>query len=347
MISAFGAYSILSRLASSVSVRLRVAVVVGFLSAPAALAQYYHGNTGLGHMDIRSLSPGHLLRPNASVALMPGGDGSFTLDLTFDWGNVWNFDEDYFVIDAEWLLLSARGTMRITDRLGIGFVLPFSIRSGGVMDTVIEDFHTAVGLDNDDRDRLPKNGVHIRVMNNDGEIFDLNSGHTGLADIPLLVSYRLTRGGDLCPALALQTGVTLPVGSKDQLEGMGQPVVSVNLLGTKRILRSPCLVFASAGASYCRTDQIAGIDLIELEGTAVLGIEWQLSRRESLLVQYLYSTPVAEDYHDFSEPVHEFNVGLKRVLSDGTVLEASFTENAFILNNSIDVGLHVGFSKCF
>jgi len=323
--------------------------VAGALAATACAgaAAEETDNIGLGHLTIRSLSPGHLLRPNASISMMPAGRGDLELAVTVDWGNVWNYREDVFLVDAEWLLLSVRGAVAVGDDMELGIIAPLSFRSGGCLDYLIEDFHSLVGLDNGERENFPRNDVHVHVVDEDGSGFHMHSGHTGVCDVPLYASYRITKGGRLCPALAVQAGLTLPASDKSELEGTGQPVFGCSLLAVKRLGYSRSVLHACVSGSYCETDSIAGIELREWEATAMLGWEYQLGARFSLICQYTASSPVAVAFYEFSKPAHELNVGFKRVFAGGTALEASLTENVFSFNNSTDVGLHLGISRWF
>ena len=49
----------------------------------------------------------------------------------------------------------------------------------------------------------------------------------------------------------------------------------------------------------------------------------------------------------FDEATHELILGWKGEFGDGYVLELGLLENAFVVDNSPDVGFHLGLSKRF
>lgn len=325
------------------------AVLFANFSVIAFSQEQNYENSGMGHLSIRSLSPGHLLRPNASIAVIPEekNRGEIQLSTTIDWGNVWNYREDVFIIDGEWILVSAKCIIPANDAVQFGVIFPFSIRTGGFLDYPIEDFHKLIGLENDEREKFPRNNVLVKISGESGRKYSTTSGRIGVCDIPLFISWLLTHGSERSPAVVFQTGATIPIGDKTELEGMGNPIIGCSLLASKRVGHTPGFVYSSASISYCSTEQISGIEIREFEATAMLGFEYRAGKNTSLMAQYVYSSPVAKDFYEFSDPAHEINVGFKKRLSDGVVLEASITENLFMFNNSTDVGFHIGLSKWY
>ena len=76
-------------------------------------------------------------------------------------------------------------------------------------------------------------------------------------------------------------------------------------------------------------------------------LEWRNDPRSSWVLQYLLSEAVSDSVAPFDDATHELNLGWKGELGDGYVLELGLLENAFVVDNSPDVGFHFGLSKRF
>jgi len=298
----------------------------------------------VGYLTVRSLSPGHLLRPNTLVAGIPDDEqGKLKVAVMMDWGNVWNYEPDSVIVDSEWIITSVRASYTIAGGLEGVLVLPFSVRTGGIFDSVIEDFHTAVGLTNEGREDFPRNHSVVDIRSESGRLF-LDSESLGLGDVPVMLSWRLR--GDRDTIGALHAGITLPTGDEAQLQGLGRPVVSAGLTVSRRVARSDFL-HGGLSAGYCDKEQVAGVELRPENLSAMLCWEHRVGSRSSLLAQYSWSSPVAKDYFEFSEAAHELNIGYKRRVAQNAMFELSLTENLFILNNTTDVAVHMGWLYAF
>jgi len=104
-------------------------------------------------------------------------------------------------------------------------------------------------------------------------------------------------------------------------------------------------MFAGLGFSYCPSDEIGALQLRKEEYSGLIGWEYEVSPSLSLIVQYLGSSPVAEDYAAFSEPCHEVSAGFKWRIKDAVVMEFAVTENVAIFKNSTDIGAHLSFAR--
>ena len=68
---------------------------------------------------------------------------------------------------------------------------------------------------------------------------------------------------------------------------------------------------------------------------------------QSLLLQYLRSDGVFEDFGPFSDTSNEVTVGYRWELGQKGILEIGLIENIGSYDNSPDFGIHVGFSQRF
>jgi len=314
------------------------------LEAVAADDPEEKGNIGRGHITVPSLSPGHLLRPSVVISkLTRSRKGEVELSSTVTWGNVWNYRENVFVYDAELVRFDTKLTWALSDGIKVGVLVPVSGRIGGAADEVIEDFHRALGLGDADRPARPRDEILIEITNAEGETFRRDEKYWGINDIPVFVTVLLTEGDACWPAAGLTFGGSVPVGDDEELFGVGEPVFGCGALASKRLNpTSAHIVTAGASFTFTPRDELAGIRLERVELAGLLGWEWQCSESVSVLGQYAVHSPVAKDFFELADPIHELNLGVKWDLSDHAQLEFSVTENLFAFNNSTDFGAHFG-----
>jgi len=324
-----------------------ILIVASARGYPSEKKQTY-SNIGLGHFAVRSLSPGHVLRP--SIAMLPVIDmpqGSFRVRSSFSWGNVWNYDAPHYIVDAEWMHLELELDYAVWDNLTLGVAIVGLGRVGGFADSLIEGFHKAMGFSSAKRERRPRNQVLVQTTDREGRTFRLDDSDWDLGDIPLSLSYRITKGDEIVPATWVVVGGTLPTGDADEITGVGKPLYGGGVLFAKRIGDWPLIVTLGGNFTFGGEDRIAGVKMEEYEAKGLVALEYEVTRDLSLIGQYELSSGVARDFHQFSETVHEIHFGLKWHIAEGVVVELCATENLFYYNNSVDFGLHFGVSKRF
>lgn len=94
-----------------------------------------------------------------------------------------------------------------------GVELPLVSSGGGMLDSVIENWHDWFGLPNGGRDQAPRDRYLIRYQRDGGTVLDLDRGKTGLGDA------RLSLGAALGEGWVLRAMLQLPTGDADRLTG--------------------------------------------------------------------------------------------------------------------------------
>jgi hypothetical protein len=303
-------------------------------------------NTGLGYLTAPSLSPGHILRPS-SIFILPMLDAKGTERIDFDlhWANVWNYKSDQYLIDGEWIRSNIRYSYALKDSLSVGLTLPIIGRTGGFADSTIENFHSAFRLGNANRDTTPRNQSLITVTDG-GDTYTVVEGESwGIGDVSAFAVTRITDGSSVCPAVTIQGEVSFPTGDQRELRGMGAPALSVSTVASKRLGKSSFIQFLGAGFQYCDSDDITVIRFRNEQFSGLAGLEYQYSGTFCLLIQYLVSSPVAENYYAFSKPCHEVSAGFKWRVGRNTVMELAVVENVVVFQNSEDIGIHLAFGR--
>lgn len=294
---------------------------------------------GLGYLTSPSSSPGYILRPS-SIFLQPGRAKRNSFEGSFDmqWANVWCYDPDHYMLDGEWIRADARIQYGLTDDFSMGVVLPVMGRAKGFADSAIENFHDTFGLSNADREQFPQNQSRIWVKTDDGATRDVAEGESwGIGDVAVFAVMK-NPGWWATPSIMLQC--SLPTGDEEDLEGLGSPSLSLSSVAAKRIGKSPVHAFAGIGVSYCPEDELAGIELNPFVYSGLLGLEYQIASRWSLVTQMLSSSPMAEDFGEFSDPCHELSAGFKWRTGESGIMEFAVVENLFSFKNSSDIAVH-------
>ena len=307
-----------------------------------------HPNIGLGRFTVRMLSLQSMLRPgHAANSLYAIREGDVRVTAGISYANIWNREPDVYLVDGEWAFIDLRVSYAFRHNMEAGFYAPMSVRHGGFLDNYIEDFHDALGLQQQKRTQYPRNKSRIERYEDGKTVYSQYGSSAGINDIPLFLAWHLSRGDEHRPAVIIQPKLTIPVGDSDQLEGLDKPTFGLGLILAKRIADSRHFAFAEFDVSYNRQNQIEGLNLRRTIYSGTAGWEYRWSSRTSLLAQYNIMSGVARDYKEWSEDAHHLNIGFKRQLSTSLILEASMQENLFHYNNSADVGFHIALTALF
>ena len=106
-------------------------------------------------------------------------------------------------------------------------------------------------------------------------------------------------------------------------------------------------VYGALAYAWHGTDESRGLPLETRQASGLFAVEWRYAARASWVIQYLVSEGVAAQRDPFDDPTHEVNLGWKRELDGGSVIEIGLVENIIEADNSPDFGLHFGFLKRF
>lgn len=305
-------------------------------------------NTGLGYLDTPSLAPGHILRASPLFAgPQYGMEGDWQTALGVHWANIWNYDQERYRIDGEWYRIEAKVSYAISDNVSVGGLAPVIGRTGGGVDSLIEGAHRSMNSGSAGRQRFPRNESVVEIRR-DGVVQTLAKGDDwGLGDLAGFVVWRASPGGAFWPALTLQLVASLPTGDEAELQGLGEPSVSVGGVASKRLWGSHVLAFAGLGFSYGRVDDFEGITLYRDEYSGLVGLSYECSSSLALFVQNLSTSRLAEDYGAFSDRSHELSAGFKWRTDESSMVEFAIEENILEFRNSPDIGAHLCWSTAW
>lgn len=251
---------------------------------------------------------------------------------------------DAYFFDLEVKRISVRSEMRLSPKFNLAVELPFMHLGGGFMDGVIEDFHAAFGIPDDERPDFQKNAAQAFLFIG-GNFFHKNAADLagfGPGDVSMHAKYLLrdeTRRG---PAIAARVAVELPTGSGSKLHGNGKIDWGVGLLASKQIARN---------ALYLSCDVLfpgAWRELSNFDSNSFfvlqLAYERLLGNHVSLLLQANSNSNPFFGRTDsgLSAMSHELTLGAKFDLSRQATLSLALSENYAYFRNSPDLGFQIG-----
>lgn len=125
------------------------------------------------------------------------------------------------VIDAESQTLNVSLRRRFGASFEIGLDVPYVRHSGGYLDSVIYNFHNAIGLSNSQRDG-PDDQFRLLFAKDGVTRIDMASPVSGIGDVQLSAAMRFEH-------LTLRGGIKLPTGDAARLTGSGATDVSIGV----------------------------------------------------------------------------------------------------------------------
>lgn len=145
-------------------------------------------------------------------------DFGFSYDIANDADDADRLGER-LIIDAESQVLNFSVRRRIGERFEFGIDVPYVRHSEGILDSVIYDFHKAVGLPNSNRDGL-SDQYRLFFEQQGVVLFDTNAPTSGLGDVQISAAMKFGK-------TTLRGAVKAPTGDPDKLTGSGAIDVSL------------------------------------------------------------------------------------------------------------------------
>ncbi len=312
----------------------------------------YDYNHGLGKIDIRSQSPAQSLRLTLPM-LIPGdiksGWGS---QINLTWSNVWASDPAY-LLDYEMLDTITGISYGFNRKLGI--MIQFENRSyfGGAMDSMIQHFHSAFGIDQNGRDKVSENREIIQRFNpRTGQLLSTNAAsELDNNGVGLIVNYNITPGSKFWPSANIYGIVRYGLNSPFICE-TSHPVDFGFGFGSAKRLSEKWYTYMSMGYTFYQPRSITaapGVTPIEFEDrifNGFFGLAWNYTPDFAIIVQYLYSGSAIKNLQGVDKPSHEIHMGFKWNTGYG-IMEFAFTENIINMDNSPDFGMHTAWNYMF
>ncbi len=256
-------------------------------------------------------------------------------------------DGGVFLVDGELYRTAIAVRRGLGKGVQLELVLPILSFQGGVLDSVVEDFHKTFGFDQVGRKGAPKDSFVIFSGSQKGEFFTDEDPGQAIGDLVLGAKFALATGPRLPRyRFALETLVKLPTGDREPLLSSGGTDLGTQVLLTRYYTKS-CL-HASVGLLYLEESKKLRTDSQFLP-TAMVAWELGLGPAMSALAQLTVSeSPFRDlDLAELAQATSQVTLGFKKVVWTKRVLFVGVTENVSTFNSSPDIGFHVGLTTVF
>lgn len=250
-------------------------------------------------------------------------------------------DRGLYHVDGELYRTSLAVRRGIGRGVQLSVTVPVLGLEGGFGDDLIESFHDTFGFGQAGRKGTFRDEYLVYVRDAEGnELYRPDAPGFGLSDVSLGVKARLRVPSQW--RMAIAGTVKLPTGSEEDLTGSGSVDVGVQVLGTRYFARS--CVHAALAVSRLGESQLLGDQTLV---SAMVAYEHALGSRTSVIAQGTVSqSPFGDlDLDDLDDVAYLVDLGVKRGLSEKTVIFAALSENVVNFGSSIDVGLHLGVTR--
>ncbi len=307
-------------------------------------------NVGQGPLVNAYATPSRLMQAPPAVHFVSSRlPGIWRVELGVVWGTVWNVDhgDGHYFIDGEWVVTFLAASRALGERWRIGGRLPVVARTGGFADRLIEGFHDLFGFGNFHRKEYARNRVVVEYDDAHGHRRRFRGDDCGTGDMELFAACLLTEGTALRPAAEGYGIVTLPTGEPESLRGLGAVQAGGGVRLAKRIGRSRWYTYLDLRTLYWFADEMAGVELHRWHGSISAAAEYAWTPAFSVLGQLELTSPVARQFHDFSDPIWEGLLGVKWMTGRTSRMELSFVENMFNYDNSSDIALRLSWTAGF
>jgi hypothetical protein len=311
---------------------------------------------GYGLLNIRVQSAYQSLRlgilPRTPSTL---GRGEHQLRIGATWSNIWaiapgGFDPeresygdrllDYETLDGHFsYAYGATGAIQLEAEYEQRW------RSGGALDGVIEGFHDLIGVRQNGRDLVPRNGFRIFLdPRNGGGSVDLGAEFKGSYTKNLLVTFHHVLTEGTAPWPAISYAVTGRYSGADASDGTGWDV-AVSVGAARRFGRF--YVYLSIGYAWYSNATFYGIELPDAQITVLAAGEWRFKPRMSLILEWARMQSPEANSDFFPEVANQIVIGWKWELRRSGVLEIGMLQNAVPYDASPDFGAHAAFTQRF
>lgn len=183
-------------------------------------------------------------------------------------------DNDRLMLDGETMRTTLALTHGFAGGWSLGVELPYYRVGGGVLDDLIDGWHSAFGLPDGGRNARPEGELLFRFGDPLAPSFDLTEPQSGIGDAQL----KLARLIGPEQGFVVQASVKLPTGDESMLAGSGSGDWSVTLLRTRPLLarRRAAGYYWGVGLVRAGDPDLIPFDAETWVPTAVVGGSWQV-----------------------------------------------------------------------
>ena len=172
----------------------------------------------------------------------------------------------------------------LSERWSVGVEIPYMRQSGGVLDDLVDGFHSVFRLPDGGRNFRPEGALSYELSGAAGQVFRLESSASGLGDLQLSLARRI---GDGAGALLVQGTVTLPTGAPEQLFGSDAAGAALSVLQSRPLSwrGRPAGLYWAASVLLPGDPELPGLSARRPVWLGTLGGSWRVWPRVGFKVQ--------------------------------------------------------------
>lgn len=253
------------------------------------------------------------------------------------------FNGPLFVVDGEVQTTTFRAVRSYGDGFRFAIELPVMSYEGGWADEVIEGFHEAFGLRDDERPFARQDDYFVRVP---GRTFDATNGMVGseIGDIALHGAWSRPYRGSETVRWGVVTSLELPTGDASTLRGSGSADASFGLMASHTGRRMTA--HASAFMTRLGEHETLGTP-VQFVSSGSAGIGWKATGSTAVLLQAgTWESPLRElGFAELSDAIWQVTVALRHMITDRTAIHIAVGENVKSFENSSDLVVQIGLTR--
>jgi hypothetical protein len=246
---------------------------------------------------------------------------------------------ELLILDGETVRTNLAYSRGFAGRWEMGAEVPYYWLGGGVLDDLIDAWHSAFGLPDGGRNNRPEGRLNFMMADNGPPFFNLSDPQSGWGDAQLKLARTIGAG----ERFVAQAAVKLPTGDEDMLAGSGSTDWSLTLLRTQPLpARSrPAGYYWGLGVLHAGEPDRIDFTAETWVYTAIVGGSWQPWRRIGLKAQLDLSSPFYDSpLEEIGESAIQLTAGGWWRANERTLLEFAVVEDLEV-STAPDVVLHV------
>lgn len=248
----------------------------------------------------------------------------------FLWTNSFVLEESY-IIDAESRKFSLDINLPMGENTDLSLELPMIWRGGGVLDSVIKNWHEFFDLPEGKRESVPDDQYAVEGINENGERFSLSDQGSSLGNFVLRATHAVWRDDE--QLLALRASASLPTSTKTfghrGMDGELSLLYGWSIASWK--------LFSGAGMFFYYDDSIGGVEYEPLHPEGFVGAGYEFSRNFMLQTALYGGQQSAKDIPELPSYFLYLDVAAKVRLSSDLVFSLGLRENPAPHEGTADV----------
>jgi len=233
---------------------------------------------------------------------------------------------DFLLLDGE----TFRTNLALSHGFGggwsLGVELPYYRVGGGVLDDLIDGWHSAFHLPDGGRNGRPEGELLFQLGDRFAPFFELYEPQSGVGDVQ--VKFARLIGAD--QGFVVQASVKLPTGDEDMLAGSGSTDWSLTLMRTRPLLgrKRPAGYFWGLGLVRAGNPSRIDFDAERWVPVGVLGGSWQPWAQWGLKGQLdVHGAFYDEPFEEIGETAIEATLSAWRRIGERGALDLAIVED--------------------